>query len=303
MLRALLDRFWVLLGVITLVFFLTALVPGDPVDVMLGERATGADREALRISLGLDKPIVERWSAYVLNVMQGDLGDSLLKQRSVIDLIQERLPATFQLAILSFAIVVIIAIPLGSYAARKHQQLGDHAATVFALLGQSIPNFWLGPMLVLLFSIYLAWLPISGNETWQHIILPAFTLGFSMTAIAVRMLRSSLLEILHQDWMRTARAKGGAESQVFWRHAVPNAMIPVLTLLSLQLGALLSGAVITEVVFGWPGIGSLLIDAIQQRDYPLIQGVVLVIAILYIVINLVTDMLLGWIDPRIEAQA
>jgi len=303
MLRALLDRFWVLLGVITLVFFLTALVPGEPVDVMLGERVTGADREALRASLGLDKPIVERWSSYVLNVIQGDLGDSLLKQRPVSDLIQERLPATFQLAILSFAIVVAIAIPLGSYAARKHQQFGDHAATVFALLGQSIPNFWLGPMLVLLFSIYFAWLPISGNETWQHIILPSVTLGFSMTAIAVRMLRSSLLEILYQDWMRTARAKGGAESQVFLQHAVPNAMIPVLTLLSLQLGALLSGAVITEVVFSWPGIGSLLIDAIQQRDYPLIQGVVLVIAVLYIVINLVTDVLLAWIDPRIEAQA
>ena len=169
MLRTLLDRFWVLLGVITLVFFLTALIPGDPVDVMLGERASGAGREALRVSLGLDKPIVERWSSYVLNVMQGDLGDSLLKQRPVTGLIQERLPATFQLAILSFAIVVSIAIPLGSYAARKHQQLGDHAATVFALLGQSIPNFWLGPMLVLLFSIYFAWLPISGNETWQHI--------------------------------------------------------------------------------------------------------------------------------------
>ena len=300
MLSRLLDTLIVLFGVVSLVFFLSAVVPGDPVDVMLGERAASADREALRSALGLDRPLPARWAGSMIGLARGDLGQSLVHSRPVAELIGERLPATLSMAAAAFAVVVLIAFPLGTLAAQFKGGSIDRLAALFALIGQSIPNFWLGPMLVLLFSIYLGWLPVSGNESPASLILPAITLGASLAAISMRMLRASLLEIGHQDYLRTARAKGLSRSEAFFRHALPNALLPVVTLLSLQLGALLSGAVITEVVFAWPGIGSLLIDAIRQRDYPLIQGVVLVIAISYIGVNLCTDLLLQWLDPRIR---
>lgn len=301
MLSRLLDTLIVLFGVVSLVFFLSAVIPGDPIDVMLGEQAANADREALRSALGLDRPLLVRWGSYLGGLLHGDLGDSLVRSRPVAELIGERLPATLSMALAAFAVVLLIAFPLGTLAAQFKDNSIDRLAGVFALIGQSIPNFWLGPILVLLFSIYLGLLPVSGNEAPTSIILPAITLGTSLAAISMRMLRASLLEIGHQDFLRTARAKGLSLFQAFFRHALPNALLPVITLLGLQLGALLSGAVITEVVFAWPGIGSLLIDAIHQRDYPLIQGIVLVIAVSYIGINLVTDLLLQWLDPRIRA--
>jgi len=303
MTKRLLDTFIVLFGVSTLVFFLTALIPGDPVDVLLGENAAAADRAALRQQMGLDQPVFARWIDYLGGVAQGDLGDSLLRSRSVAALIAERFPATLQLALSAFAVVLLVATPLGTLAAYQKGRVLDQTASVFALLGQSIPNFWLGPMLVLVFSIGMGWLPVSGAQAPGSIILPALTLGFSLAAVSMRMLRASLLEITNQDFLRTAKAKGASGLRIAMRHALPNALVPVTTLLGLQLGALLAGAVITEVVFAWPGIGSLLIESIQQRDYPLIQGVVLVIAGSYVLLNLVTDLLLYWLDPRIRESA
>jgi len=303
MTKRLLDTSIVLFGVSTLVFFLTALIPGDPVDVLLGENAAAADRAALRQQMGLDQPVFARWIDYLGGVAQGDLGDSLLRSRSVAALIAERFPATLQLALSAFAVVLLVATPLGTLAAYQKGRVLDQTASVFALLGQSIPNFWLGPMLVLVFSIGMGWLPVSGAQAPGSIILPALTLGFSLAAVSMRMLRASLLEITNQDFLRTAKAKGASGLRIAMRHALPNALVPVTTLLGLQLGALLAGAVITEVVFAWPGIGSLLIESIQQRDYPLIQGVVLVIAGSYVLLNLMTDLLLYWLDPRIRESA
>jgi peptide/nickel transport system permease protein len=299
MLSRLLDTLLVLLGVVSLVFLLAAVVPGDPVDVMLGEQSSAADREALRAAMGLDRPLAVRWADYLGGLLHADLGQSLLRERPVSTLIAERLPATLSLALAAFAVVLLIALPLGLLAALHPGRWPDRLAGLFALLGQVIPNFWLGPLLVLGFSVGLGWLPVSGREDGvASLVLPALTLGTSMAALSMRMLRASLLEVLEQDWMRTARAKGLSARQALWRHALPNALLPVVTLLGLQLGGLLGGAVVTEVVFAWPGIGSLLIEAIHQRDYPLIQGVVLVIAVSYVLLNALTDGLVRAVDPR-----
>ena len=301
--KRLFDSVIVMFGVVTLVFFLTALVPGDPVDVMLGENAAMADRDALRDRMGLNQPLLDRWLNYLTGLLRGDLGDSLVRSRPVAQLIGERLPATLQMAAGAFVVVLTLALPLGTLAAYRKGRAADQAASVFALLGQSIPNFWLGPLLVLAFSIGLGWLPVSGADAPGSVILPSLTLGVSLAAVSMRMLRASLLEIATQDYLRTVRAKGAGGLRVALRHALPNALLPVITLLGLQLGALLAGAVITEVVFAWPGIGSLLIESISQRDYPLIQGVVLVIALSYVLINMLTDLLLYWLDPRIRESA
>jgi len=294
------DTLLVLFGVSTLVFLLLVLIPGDPVDVVLGESAQSADREAMRAALGLDRPLAERWAGFYLDLARGDLGDSLVRRQPVSELIAQRLPATLQLAGAAFLLVVTVALPLGIFAARFRGRWLDRMAQTFALLGVSVPNFWLGPLLVLLFSIALGWTPVSGNLEPGSLFLPAITLGLSMAAITTRMVRSSLLEITAQPFLRTARCKGLGEGAVMLRHALPNAMLPVITVLGLQLGSLLAGAVITEVVFAWPGIGSLLVDAIRQRDYPVVQGVVLFIALSYVLANRLADLLAGWLDPRIR---
>lgn len=296
----LIDTLVVLFGVSTLVFLLLVLIPGDPVDVVLGESAQAADRAAMRASLGLDRPLGERWLDFYADLASGDLGDSLVRRQPVADLIMQRLPATLQLAAAAFVIVVLIALPLGTLAARHRGRWPDRLAQTFALFGLSIPNFWLGPLLVLLFSVQLGWTPVSGNLEPGSLILPAITLGLSMAAITTRMMRSSLLEIESQAFLRTARCKGLSEAAVLLRHSLPNAMLPVITVLGMQLGSLLAGAVITEVVFAWPGIGSLLIDAIRQRDYPVVQGVVLCIAFGYVLTNRLADLFAAWMDPRVR---
>lgn len=301
LLSRLIETLLVLLGVAVLVFFLLHLVPGDPVQVMLGESARPSDIAELRAALGLDRPLAEQLLGFLQRLLQGDLGASLQQHRPVAELILERLPATLELALAAFAIVLLSAIPLGVTAARHAGRWPDRAASGFALFGLSIPNFWLGPLLILLFAIWLGWAPVSGREGLASLVLPAVTLGLSMAAITTRMVRSTLLEVLDQAFIRTARAKGQGETRVLWRHALPNAALPVLTLLGLQLGGLLAGAVITETVFAWPGIGSLLIDAIRQRDYPLVQGCVLVISCGYVFINRLTDLLYEWVDPRVGA--
>ena len=298
----LLSALITLLGVVTLVFFLIHLIPGDPVEYILGDSARPADRNALRQQLGLDQPLLQQYSSYLVNLLSLDLGKSLHSNQSVTALLAERFPATLELALAAFFIAVLIAVPLGVMAARKRGTAWDTSAMTMSLLGVSIPNFWLGPMLILLFSLWLGWTPVSGREQAGSLILPAVTLGASLSAVLARMVRSTLLEVLNEDYIRTARAKGLKESSVIWRHALMNAMLPVVTLLGLQLGALLAGAVITETVFSWPGIGSLLIESIQNRDYPLVQGCVLLVAVSYLLINTTTDLLYQLLDPRIRVQ-
>jgi peptide/nickel transport system permease protein len=289
-----------MVGVVCLVFMLIHLVPGDPVDVMLGETAIAADREALRSSLGLDRPIGLQLADYLKGVAVMDLGHSLYARQPVTELLAKRIPATLELASAALMVTLVIAIPLGIVAAVNRGGIGDWGAMGFSMLGLSMPNFWLGPMLILCFSLWLGWTPVSGREGLSSLILPAITLGTAFSAILARMVRSSLLEVLGEDFIRTARAKGLDEPRVIWRHAMRNAWLPVITLLGLQLGALLGGAVVTEVVFDWPGIGSLMIESIQKRDYPVVQGCVLFISLAYVLVNTLTDILYGLIDPRIR---
>ncbi|ODB88817.1 glutathione ABC transporter permease GsiC [Candidatus Thiodiazotropha endoloripes] len=287
-------------GVACLVFLLIHLVPGDPVDVMLGESARPADRQALRASLGLDQPIETQLVNYFSGLAQFDFGQSLHSKRPVSELLTERIPATLELAFAALFVALLIAVPLGILAAVERGKAWDWGAMGFSMLGVSIPNFWLGPMLILCFSLWLGLTPVSGRGGFTSLILPAVTLGTGFAAILARMVRSSLLEVLGEDFVRTARAKGVAELQVIWRHAMRNAWLPVVTLLGLQLGALLGGAVVTEVVFDWPGIGSLMIESIQKRDYPVVQGCVLFISLMYVLVNTLTDLVYGLVDPRIR---
>lgn len=300
LLRRLVSTAGVVLGVAVLVFLLIHLIPGDPVDVMLGEAAQPADRAALRQSLGLDLPLHVQLFNYLDGLLHLDLGRSLHSQRPILHLLAERLPATVELALAALAVTLLLAVPLGLVAAARHDTAWDHGAMTFSLLGVSIPNFWMGPLLILVFALGLGWFPVSGREGAGAVVLPALTLGTSLAAILARMIRSSVLEVLGEDFIRTAYAKGLSRRQVLIRHALPNALLPVITVLGLQLGTLLAGAVITETVFSWPGIGLLTIEAIQTRDYPVVQACVLLIALTYVVVNMLTDLLYALIDPRIR---
>jgi len=292
----------VIFGVTCLVFLFLHMVPGDPVEVMLGESAQPADREALRHALGLDQPLLTQFGQYMGNLLQLDLGKSLYSQRPIVDMLLERIPATAQLAVSSLIVAVLIAFPLGVLAAVRKGSHWDQSAMGLSLVGVSIPNFLMGPILILVFSLWLGWFPVSGRDGFVSLILPALTLGTAMAAILSRMVRATLLETLNEDYIRTARAKGLSERLVVWRHAMRNALLPVITLLGLQLGVLLGGAVITEVVFSWPGLGQLTIESIQRRDYPVVQACVLVISLAYVVVNTLTDLVYGWLDPRVRLE-
>ncbi|WP_373017040.1 nickel ABC transporter permease [Thiomicrorhabdus sp.] len=284
----------------TLVFFLIHLVPGDPVAVMLGDWASPADEAALRNQLGLNQPIWIQYWHYLVGLSRFDLGESLFFQQPVTSLIGERFPMTLQLALMALLIAVLLAFPLGIWAALRAGKWPDHLSMTVSLIGVSVPNFWLGPMLILLFSLSLGWFPVSGADQSLSWVLPAVTLGTALAAILARMLRASLLEVLHEDYIRTAKAKGLSNSWVYGRHALSNALLPVVTILGLQLGTLLGGAVITEVVFDWPGLGQLLVESIQRRDYPVVQGCILIISIAYITVNGLTELVYAWLDPRIR---
>lgn len=286
----------------TLVFFLIHLVPGDPVAVMLGDWANTADENALRAQLGLDQPILIQYLHYLQALIQLDLGQSLFFQQDVSSLIAERFPMTLKLALMALAIAVLIAFPLGIWAALRAGRWPDHLSMSISLLGVSIPNFWLGPMLILFFSLFLGWFPVSGAEQDYSWVLPSITLGTALAAILARMLRASLLEVMHEDYIRTAKAKGLSGRLVYGRHALMNALLPVVTILGLQLGTLLGGAVITEVVFDWPGLGQLLVESIQRRDYPVVQACILVISVAYITVNGLTELVYAWLDPRIRIR-
>jgi peptide/nickel transport system permease protein len=300
LLSRLLTAVWVMFGVASLVFFILHWVPGDPVEVMLGESAAVADREALREALGLNLPVVEQWTRFITNTLRWDLGESLYYQQAVSSLLAQRFAATLELAAAAFLIALLIALPTGILAAAYRGRAADMTAMGFSLLGVSIPNFWLGPLLVLAFSLGLGWFPVSGRSGLLSLVLPAVTLGTSLAAILSRMVRSSLLEVMSEDFIRTARAKGLPSWTVWLRHGLRNAWLPILTLLGVQLGALLGGAVITETVFNWPGLGTLLVESIQRRDYPVVQGCVLLISLCYVAINLLTDLLYAKVDPRIR---
>ena len=302
--RRLLFVLPVMWGVSTFVFLIIHLIPGDPIDVLLGETASAVDRQALRQQLGLDRPLWEQYLTFVRRLVQGDLGYSLYTQRPVRTLIAERFPATLMLAVAALLVALGLALPLGVLAALRPRSLLDSASMVLALLGVSMPNFWLGPLLILVFALHLGWLPVSGqgDGSIAYLVLPAFTLGTALMAVLTRMTRAGMLETLHEDYIRTARAKGLVERVVVIKHALGNAMIPLVTLLGLQGGALLSGAFITETIFAWPGLGELTIRAIQQRDYPVVQGCVLVIALTYVMVNLLTDLFYAFLDPRIRFE-
>ena len=296
----LLSALFVIFGVSCLVFFLIHLVPGDPVEVMLGESSQPADREALRAALGLDQPIWVQLMNYFNGLFHFDLGESLHSKRPIVEILMERVPATAILAAAGLLVAVVIAFPLGMMAAMKKDTAWDSGAMFFSLFGISIPNFWMGPLLILFFSLWLGWLPVSGQSGIASLVLPALTLGTALAAILARMIRATLLEVMSEDYIRTARAKGLSERAVIMNHGLKNAMLPVITLLGLQLGALLGGAMITEIVFSWPGIGQLTIDAINRRDYPVVQACILLISLTYVVVNTLTDLVYAWMDPRIR---
>lgn len=290
----------VIFGVVTLVFLFIHLIPGDPIQILLGENAAPADVASLRAALGLDQPLLKQYGLFLKGLVHGDLGTSIHSKRKVVDHIRERFPATLELALAAMSIAILISIPLGIISAMKSHTLIDRSSMFLALLGISIPNFWLGPMLIIIFSIKLDLLPVTGRGSISHLILPAFTLGASFAALLTRMTRSTMLEVLRADYITTARAKGLSEFTVVVKHALRNALIPIVTIIGLQFGALLGGSIITEKVFSWPGVGRLMIDSIQRRDYPVVQGCILVIALTYVVINLLTDILYAALDPRIR---
>lgn len=304
MLRYFLQRFLMTLPalwlVLTLVFLMIHIVPGDPVEQMLGEGAAPGELVQLRHSLGLDESLPKQYGHYLWQLAHGDLGHSLKFQAPVRRIIFERYPATLQLAFLALLVSAAIAIPAGVFAAHRRGSVADRAVGVFTLFGLAIPNFALGPLLILLFSIELGMLPVSGRGGQLYYILPAATLGAALAAILTRMVRGSMLEELSSDYVRTARAKGLSTGTVLFRHAFRNALIPIITILGLQFGTLLAGTIVTETIFSWPGIGRLTVQAISSRDYPLLQGCILVIAVSYVVVNLLTDLLYTVIDPRVR---
>jgi ABC-type dipeptide/oligopeptide/nickel transport system permease component len=292
----------VLLGVATLVFSLIHLIPGDPAQAMLGEAAPQADVEELRHRLGLDRPLLQQYGVFLQGLAKGDLGTSLRTGQPVTDQIVERMPATIELAAAAMLVAIAFAMPLGIIAAVRRGTAVDHAAMTLSLAGVSVPNFWLGPLLAIIFAVELGWLPVSGRGTWAHLVLPAVSLGAALAAILARMTRATMLEELREQYVQAARARGVSRLRAVLRHAFRNSLIPVVTLLGLQFGAVLTGAVITETIFAWPGIGRLLIQSIGFRDYPLVQGCILLIALTYVGVNLVTDMLYGVLDPRIRYE-
>jgi ABC-type dipeptide/oligopeptide/nickel transport system permease component len=294
-----LPALWLIL---TLVFLLAHIVPGDPVRQMLGEGAREDDLQQLRHSLGLDQPLPVQYAHYFAGILHGSLGESFRFQEPVVKVVLSHYPATLELSIVALLVCACIGIPAGLLAAQKRGGPADHAIGVVTLFGLSVPNFALGPVLILVFSVMLGWLPVSGRGGISHLILPAITLGGALAAILTRMVRTSVIEELSSDYIRTARAKGLSESAVLFRHAFRNALIPILTILGLQFGTLLAGTIVTESIFSWPGIGRLAVQAIGARDYPLLQGCILVIAVSYVIVNLLTDLVYALVDPRVRFE-
>ncbi len=290
----------VTLWLLTLVAFVMARLSGNPLDVLLDARATDEDRAAMAQVLGLDRPLPVQYAIYLRDVARGDFGTSFKTRRSALSTVMERLPWTLELGTASFLVSVLVAVPIGVVTAVKRDTAIDVAGKIVALLGQSLPTFWLGLMLILLFAVTLGWLPAGGTGSLAHLVLPSITLGWFTVAGIMRLVRSAMLDTLGEEFVVTARAKGLAEPGVVWKHALRNAVIPPLTYAGVVFVALLAGAVVTETVFAWPGVGQLVIEAITFRDFPVIQIIFLLFGAMYIAMNLVVDLLYGWADPRIR---
>ena len=288
--------------ILTMVFLMIHIVPGDPVLQMLGQDARVEDLAQLRHTLGLDQPLGVQYVRYLEGLARGDWGRSMRYAAPVRPIVLQRFPATLELSLAALAVCLAIAIPAGVFSARRRGSRADRATSFFTLLGLSVPNFALGPILILVFSIEIGWLPVSGRGGIGNLILPAATLGAALAAILTRMVRGSMIEELSSDYVRTARAKGISETSVLFRHAFPNALIPVITIVGLQFGLLLAGTIVTETIFSWPGIGRLAVQAISARDYPLLQGCILIIALSYVGVNLLTDLVYAIVDPRVRLQ-
>ena len=293
--------------VVSLVFLLIHLVPGDPILQMLGEGATPADLDALRHQYGLDQPLYRQYLHYWNGVLHGNLGDSIRLHDTVAHLVAQRYPYTMVLTVAALGLGLALALPAGIAAAVRRGRWLDQVLSVVSLFGLSVPGLALGPVLILVFSILLGWLPVSGANSggtraidWHYLVLPAAAMGASLAAILTRMVRTAMLEELGQDYIRTARAKGLSEQAVVWRHALPNALVPIVTVVGLQFGALLAGAIVTEKIFSWPGLGRLVVDAISNRDYALVQGCLLSIGLTYVLVNLLTDVVYRWVNPRMR---
>jgi len=301
-LRRILALIPVALGVATLTFAIIHLVPGDPVTAMLGETAAPTDIVGMRRQLGLDRPLLEQYVAYLGGLAVGDLGESISYHKPVVRLIAERFPATIELAAAGMLVALLLAFPLGLIAGANPGGAGDIGAMGFAIVGISVPHIYLGPLLMILFSLDLRWLPLTGRGGIAHLVLPAVTLGTALAAILARMLRQSLIRVRESDYMRTALSKGLSARAALFRHGLKNALTSVVTIIGLQMGALLSGTLIIEMIFSWPGIGRLLITAISARDYPVVEGCVLTFAMTYVVVNLATDLVYAMIDPRVRVS-
>jgi peptide/nickel transport system permease protein len=298
--RRLLQSVIVVWGVSLIVFVLLRLAPGDPVSLLLSETATEEQIELAREKWGLNRPILVQYGIFLSNAVRGDLGDSLFFRQPAMNVLMARMPATLQLSAVALAISLSVAIPLGMVSALRRDSVWDYLGSGVAMIGQAIPPYWLGIMLILLFSVTLGWFPTSGRGTLGHLILPAVTLGSVLMALITRLVRSGMLDVLNEDYIRTARAKGLRERAVIVRHAMRNIMIPLVTVIGLQLGALFGGAVITESIFAWPGVGRVALQAINARDYPMVQASVLFISVVYVFLNLAVDIVYVYLDPRIR---
>ena len=300
LLRRILIAVPTLLGVVLLVFLMVRLAPGDPAILLAGEFATPETLEAIRTRYGLDRPLPEQFALYLGALLQGDLGESARSRRPVLEELKTYFPNTVVLATAAILVALATGIPLGILAALRQGSWLDLGVMVLALLGVSMPVFWFGLLAILIFSVELGWFPVAGKGTLAHLVLPAVTLGINATALLARMTRGTLVEVLSQDYIRTARANGLAERVVIFKHALRNALIPVVTVAGLEFGSLLAGAVITETIFAWPGLGQLLVGSILSRDYPVVQGAVLLVAFTFTLVNLMVDLLYAWIDPRVR---
>ncbi len=306
MLSAFLKRFLltipVAFGVLTITFFMIHLIPGDPVDLILGDLANPLDKIEMRAKLGLDRNILTQYSSFLSNTIRGDFGESLFSKRSVSNLIFSRIGATFELAAASMFLAIFFGIPLGVLAAVKRYTFFDRALVSFGLIGMSFPGFFLGPLLIYFFAILLGWFPVGERGGLSNLVLPALSLGLPLGAVLLRMTRASMLDVLFEDYIRVAKAKGLNSFKVFYVHALRNALIPIITIVGLQFGAILTGTVITETIFDWPGLGTLLFDAIQRRDYPVVQGSVLVVSLIYVSINFITDIAYIFAQPKMRVS-
>lgn len=302
LIRRILLTLPVILGVFTLTFFLIHWIPGDPVDLILGDLANPLDKKEMRTRLGLDLPLRQQYTSFIKESVQGNLGESLFSQRPVSELIYGRIGATLELAVASMVFAILWSLPLGVIAAIKRYTFWDRGLVSLGLVGMSFPGFFLGPLLIYFFSILLGWFPVGERGTFRHLVLPALSLALPLGAILMRMTRASMLDVLHEDYVRVAKAKGCSTFKVFFVHALRNALIPIITIVGLQFGTVLTGTVITETIFDWPGLGTLLFDAIQRRDYPLVQGCVLVVALIYIFVNFLTDIAYVIAHPKMRVH-